>query len=92
MRAVAAITPEHGTVLDLFAGSGIVAGFLRANGFIVHANDIARYSYLVIKAAVELTSISLEVRNAINYLNSLHEPNPGMDYFSRYFCKDASEQ
>lgn len=44
-------------VLDLFSGSGVVAYHLRKQGSVVHANDIASYSYHINKTYLELDEI-----------------------------------
>ncbi|HOP80299.1 MAG TPA: DNA adenine methylase [Armatimonadota bacterium] len=45
--------PKSGTALDLFAGTGIVAQYLKVRGHITYANDWQHYSYLTCVAYLE---------------------------------------
>ena len=45
--------PVDGIALDLFAGTGVVARFLKNRGYIVYANDWQYYSYLACVAFIE---------------------------------------
>ncbi|MEN6519624.1 MAG: DNA adenine methylase [Armatimonadota bacterium] len=45
--------PANGIALDLFAGTGVVARFLKGRGHIAYANDWQYYSYLTCVAFIE---------------------------------------
>lgn len=45
--------PSSGIALDLFAGTGVVAQFLKKRGYITYANDWQRYSQLACVAYLE---------------------------------------
>lgn len=45
--------PADGIALDLFAGTGVVARFLKNRGYITYANDWQYYSYLACVAFIE---------------------------------------
>lgn len=94
---VKAITPEGGIVCDLFSGSGVVAWHLRQQGYVVHANDIAPYSFPINQANLAYTPESLscvypDLDKEFARLNALVEPQKGQEYFSRYYSEnpDAS--
>jgi len=79
--------PAH--ILDLFSGSGIVAGYLRHKGYEVHANDIATYSFIINQAYLENTPdtiINLSIPNTLKYLNSLSTPVKDV-YFAKHFSE-----
>lgn len=45
-KEIKKITPEHGTVVDLFSGTGVVSSYL-ADSYRVIANDVQEYSSLI---------------------------------------------
>lgn len=45
--------PTDGIALDLFAGTGTVAQFLKQRGYITYANDWQHYSYITCTAIIE---------------------------------------
>ena len=66
---VSRVTPEGGTVLDMFAGSTIVGQSLM-NDYVVYSNDIQNYSYTVGKSTIEIDDefdyTKLDYRKVIN--------------------------
>jgi adenine-specific DNA-methyltransferase len=69
-------------VLDLFSGSGVVAYHLRQQGSVVHANDIAPYSYHINKTYLEYE----ETPPNITDLNQADQPE--VPYFSKYYSEN----
>lgn len=74
--------PVDGVALDLFAGTGVVARFLKDRGYVVYANDWQYYSYLTCVAFIEHNDLpafqSLQFGNcgekaayALSYLSQL---------------------
>lgn len=80
------LLPNRGTVLDMFAGSTIVAQRLSANNDVV-VNDIQEYSYVVGKALIEIDKSfdykKIDVNNIINS-NSFRD---NYNYLSGIFSK-----
>ncbi len=81
--------PGARTALDLFTGTTRVAQGLKAAGFQVTANDLARYSGVLAEAyiATDAREVDeLRLRALIEELNAL----PGVrGYFTRTFCEEA---
>ncbi len=81
--------PGARTVLDLFTGTTRVAQGLKAAGFLVTANDLARYSGVLAEAYIATDALevdTLRLRALIDELNAL----PGIrGYFTRTFCEEA---
>jgi adenine-specific DNA methylase len=71
-ETVKAVTPENGTVLDLFAGSNTVGQFL-SDDFTILTNDCQHYSYVAAKALIE--------RHSKKILNSLSED----EIYNKYY-------
>lgn len=83
----------NGLILDLFSGSGVVSTHFKANGYAVHANDIAPYTYPINKLNLEYTAESLNATypyldKELAFLNALTEPPVGEEYFSRYYSEN----
>lgn len=80
-------------VLDLFSGSGVVSAFLRDQGYMVHANDIAPYSDVInfvnLELFPELVKESYpDLESYFDHLNSLTVPRSHF-YFSRYYSENS---
>lgn len=67
--------PEVSSVIDLFAGSGIVSEDFKARGYRTISNDILYFSYVMSKASIAINQKpsfrQLGIRDPINYLNAL---------------------
>ncbi|MEI6913754.1 MAG: DNA adenine methylase [Armatimonadota bacterium] len=73
--------PRSGIALDVFAGTGAVAQFLKRRGHITYANDWQRYSYLTCVALIEFNALPTfeevaefcptDAQSVIGYLNAL---------------------
>ena len=67
--------PEASSVIDLFAGSGIVSEDFKARGYRTISNDILYFSYVMSKASIAINQKpsfrQLGIRDPINYLNAL---------------------
>jgi adenine-specific DNA-methyltransferase len=90
---VKAVTPDGETVCDLFSGSGVVSYYLREKGYVVHANDIAGYSFPINQSNLAYTPESLHIRadldTEIARLNALTAPKAGEEYFARYYSENS---
>lgn len=73
-------------VLDLFSGSGVIAYHLRNQGSIVHANDIAPYSYHINKTYLSCEEPLPE--NIFKNLNLCQLPN--REYFAKYYSENPN--
>lgn len=70
-------------VLDLFSGSGVVAYHLRQQGSIVHANDVAPYSYHINKTYLEYVASEIPDITDLNQVDQPEQP-----YFSKYYSEN----
>lgn len=63
------------TVIDIFAGSGVVSDRFAAEGMTVLSNDILYFSYVLTKGQIMMQSIprykNLPIKKPINFLNNL---------------------
>ena len=76
--AIEKVTPPHGGIIDLFAGSNTVAQFLM-NDYPVYTNDYQEYSYIAAKSLIEYHD------NAT--VNSI---NPDL-IFGKYYIENKQE-
>ena len=81
------------TVLDLFAGSGVVSYMLKAMGKQVHTNDYMAFSSLLCKALVENNHIQLSKEETIALLDEhvLAEPFV-QEHFAGLYFSDAENK
>lgn len=67
--------PEVSSVIDLFAGSGIVSNNFKSKGYRIISNDFLYFSYVMSRASIELnkkpTFKNLSIDDPIKYLNEL---------------------
>ena len=67
--------PEISSVVDLFAGSGIVSNNFKANGYRTISNDFLFFSYVMLRASIGLNRKpsfkKLSIEDPVRYLNSL---------------------
>lgn len=67
--------PEVSSVVDLFAGSGIVSNNFKSKGYRTISNDFLYFSYVMSKASIKLNKKpvfkNLGIDNPIKYLNEL---------------------
>lgn len=73
--AVAEIAPDAKSIIDLFSGSGVVAGYFKQCGYSVICNDQMYFSYVLSRGTHQLKKAPsfkrLEVGNVLDYLNNL---------------------
>jgi len=70
-------TIKFNTVLDGFAGSGVVSYLLKSMGKEVYSNDFLNFSFIIAKATCENSKIILTE----NDVKKIAEPNPEADNF-----------
>ena len=67
--------PEISSVVDLFAGSGIVSNNFKANGYRTISNDFLFFSYVMLRASIGLNRKpsfkKLSIEDPVRYLNAL---------------------
>ena len=67
--------PNVTSVIDLFAGSGVVSSEFKAKGYKVISNDYLYFSYVISRASVSVnkkpTFRKLGIKDPIKYLNEL---------------------
>lgn len=73
-------------VLDLFSGSGVISYHLKSNGVIVHANDMAPYSYHINKTYLELNDDPI-LESIFKSINALRLPDT--EYFAKYYSQNT---
>ena len=87
--ALVSAIPRARRVLDLFTGTTRVAQGLKAAGFIVTANDLARYSGVLAEAYIATDASSLpsaRIESLLAHLDAL----PGVrGYVTRTFCEES---
>jgi adenine-specific DNA-methyltransferase len=87
--ALAQAIPDARTALDLFTGTTRVAQGLKAAGFQVTANDVARCSGVLAEAYVATDARGVD-RARLDSLVAELDSLPGeRGYFTRTFCEDA---
>lgn len=68
-------TTDTSSIIDLFAGTGVVSKFFKAKGFKVYANDFLYFSYVLNHGTIDLNEKPkfrlLDIKNPIEYLNCL---------------------
>ena len=68
-------TDKISSVIDLFAGSGVVSHYFKSNGFKTISNDFLYFSYVLLKADIILNNTpnfgELGIDDPIKYLNEL---------------------
>ena len=79
-------SPNEMVFADLFAGTGIVSGSFKKDGYSIIANDIQYYSYIISKHMIENNGNLDKQRcqTLIEQLNNL-EDNPIFHVFSKIF-------
>lgn len=84
MAGISAL-PGVSTVADLFSGTSRVGHALKREGYVVHANDLNQYAYILARCYVEAdaSDLQLEVERLIAYLNTI-EGKPG--YVTENYC------
>ncbi len=72
------------SIIDLFAGSGVVSEYFKKTGFRTISNDFLFFSYVIQRGTVGLnakpTFHKLGITNPLDYLNSLKIANTHFDY------------
>ncbi len=96
--AIKKITPKNGTVLDIMAGSNVVAYALKRE-FTIYTNDVQEYSYVISCASIvnqkeQISSITAKELEPDYYLNvskkhyNFFEKTYSNTYFSKQQCID----
>ncbi len=96
--AITKITPKNGTVLDIMAGSSVVAYALKRN-FTVYTNDVQEYSFIISCATIanqteQISSTTAKELESDYYLNiskkyyDFFEKTYSNTYFSKQQCVD----
>lgn len=98
-------TPSELVFADLFAGTGVVCGMFRQQGYSVIANDIQYYSYVITKHILENGCLDLErcamlvdKLNALDgeegfiYKNYSYEGTEGQPYRRMYFTAQNAKK
>lgn len=85
---VRTLAPHGGRVCDLFSGGARVGHALKAEGFVVHANDHNAYAHVLATALVQADADRWRepAERLIAELNALR-PEPG--WFTRTYCEEA---
>lgn len=82
------------SVIDIFAGSGVVSKNFKEKGYKVYANDFLYFSYVILKGTVELNKKpsfkKLGIKDPIEYLNNLDITNHNKDENSLFIYKNYS--
>jgi len=90
---------ENSIFLDLFSGSGVVSRLARLMGYNVIANDWEEYSRVLGEShlklnrsdIVRLFGSSRTLKNLLNDLNTLPQPDESDCYMSRYYAPSDSD-
>lgn len=74
-NVIASEIPTVSSVVDLFAGSGIVSNCFKSNGYRTISNDFLFFSYVMSRASIGLNRKpsfkKLGIRDPVRYLNAL---------------------
>lgn len=77
------IAPNSKRIIDLFSGSGVVANYLKNNGYEVICNDQMYFSYVLLRGITQLNYIpsfnKLNIEDPFKYLNELTLENTPFD-------------
>lgn len=67
------------SVIDIFAGSGVVSTHFKQNNYLVHSNDFLYFSYVLNRGTINLCKKpkfkDLGIKNPLEYLNRLEIKN-----------------
>lgn len=75
LKVIKENTTDVKTVIDVFAGSGIVSKYFKENGYKVYSNDFLYFSYVLNRGTIDINKKpnfkNLNIDNPITYLNNL---------------------
>ena len=75
LEVISDCCPSVKSVLDIFAGSGVVSQYFSNNGFEVTSNDFLYFSYVILRGTVgvkkEPAFKRLDIKDVFEYLNNL---------------------
>ncbi len=77
------ISPESGTFVDVFAGSGVVGRYAKQSGFAVIANDWEPYAEIINRCYIETNTLP---ENYTAYLQALNALPPAEGWITRHLC------
>lgn len=93
-KTIKEIAPRARSVIDIFAGSGVVSNYFKENEYNVISNDQLYFSYVLVRGITQLNYVPtfdmLEINDPIDYLNNLTIDNSGIDISQCFIYQNYS--
>ena len=83
-------TPSEMIFADLFAGTGVVSGSFKQDGYTIIANDIQYYSYVIAKHMIENNG-NLDGNRCANLINELNNIDGIEGFIYHNYCYEGTE-